>query len=124
MTELRSEKFEWFGPSPIEPFNSGSIGFSRTDVAYRGGAGMCPETHRYAYSGWETDRGRCCKFQVDPGSSRCEDASKDPTDYAPTGAQGVLALVERFDIEPFSDFSNRILANILRLQRCRRMQIL
>ena len=24
LTELRSEKFEWFGPSPIEPFNSGS----------------------------------------------------------------------------------------------------
>ena len=23
MTELCSEKFEWFGPSPIEPFNSG-----------------------------------------------------------------------------------------------------
>ena len=23
MTELRSEKFEWFGPSPIEPFNLG-----------------------------------------------------------------------------------------------------
>ena len=23
LTELRSEKFEWFGPSPIEPFNSG-----------------------------------------------------------------------------------------------------
>ena len=23
MTELRSEKFAWFGPSPIEPFNSG-----------------------------------------------------------------------------------------------------
>ena len=23
MTELRSEKFEWFGPSPIEPFNQG-----------------------------------------------------------------------------------------------------
>ena len=21
LTELRSEKFEWFGPSPIEPFN-------------------------------------------------------------------------------------------------------
>ena len=21
MTELRSERFEWFGPSPIEPFN-------------------------------------------------------------------------------------------------------
>ena len=24
LTELRSEKFEWFGPSPIEPFNPGS----------------------------------------------------------------------------------------------------
>ena len=23
LTELRSEKFEWFGPSPIEPFNPG-----------------------------------------------------------------------------------------------------
>ena len=23
LTELRSEKFEWFGPSPIEPFNLG-----------------------------------------------------------------------------------------------------
>ena len=23
LTELRSEKFEWFDPSPIEPFNSG-----------------------------------------------------------------------------------------------------
>ena len=23
MTKLWSEKFEWFGPSPIEPFNSG-----------------------------------------------------------------------------------------------------
>ena len=23
LTELRSESFEWFGPSPIEPFNSG-----------------------------------------------------------------------------------------------------
>ena len=25
LTELRSEKFEWFGPSPIEPFNSGML---------------------------------------------------------------------------------------------------
>ena len=25
LTELRSEKFEWFGPSPIEPFNSGDF---------------------------------------------------------------------------------------------------
>ena len=24
LTELRSEKFEWFGPSPIEPFNLGA----------------------------------------------------------------------------------------------------
>ena len=24
LTELSSEKFEWFDPSPIEPFNSGS----------------------------------------------------------------------------------------------------
>ena len=29
LTELRSEKFEWFGPSPIEPFNSG-LGHRRT----------------------------------------------------------------------------------------------
>ena len=28
MTELRSEKFEWFGPSPIEPFNLGADGRS------------------------------------------------------------------------------------------------
>ena len=26
LTELRSEKFEWFGPSPIEPFNLGPVG--------------------------------------------------------------------------------------------------
>ena len=26
LTELQSEKFEWFGPSPIEPFNSGAYG--------------------------------------------------------------------------------------------------
>ena len=25
LTELSSEKFEWFGPSPIEPFNPGSL---------------------------------------------------------------------------------------------------
>ena len=25
LTELRSEKFEWFGPSPIEPSNPGII---------------------------------------------------------------------------------------------------
>ena len=26
LTELRFEKFEWFGPSPIEPFNPGRDG--------------------------------------------------------------------------------------------------
>ena len=28
LTELWSEKFEWFGPSPIEPFNLGGLGAS------------------------------------------------------------------------------------------------
>ena len=28
LTELRSEKFEWFDPSPIEPFNSGESAMS------------------------------------------------------------------------------------------------
>ena len=27
LTELWSEKFEWFGPSPIEPFHLGEGGF-------------------------------------------------------------------------------------------------
>ena len=30
LTELRSEKFVWFGPSPIEPFNSGDDRHSPT----------------------------------------------------------------------------------------------
>ena len=39
LTELRSEKFEWFGPSPIEPFNpalNGSPRVRRASARVRG----------------------------------------------------------------------------------------
>ena len=44
LTELRSEKFEWFGPSPIEPFNLGltrqpAAGLPAPRRVGRGGAG-------------------------------------------------------------------------------------
>ena len=37
LTELRSEKFEWFDPPPIEPFNLGAAGRGRLRDGRRGG---------------------------------------------------------------------------------------
>ena len=43
LTELWCEKFEWFDPSPIEPFNLGQLGTLAYYMSYgtaSGGAGM------------------------------------------------------------------------------------
>ena len=37
LTKLRSEKFEWFGPSPIEPFNLGRVKRGRRGNRRAGG---------------------------------------------------------------------------------------
>ena len=41
LCELWSEKFEWFGPSPIEPFNLGAVKppVARGRAALKAGAG-------------------------------------------------------------------------------------
>ena len=39
LTELRSEKFEWFGPSPIELFNSGPAAAAAALAAAREATG-------------------------------------------------------------------------------------
>ena len=56
LTELRSEKFEWFGPSPIEPFNLGGV---RAPSRWRGqGRGEVRRRDAVAHGGGEQSPGR------------------------------------------------------------------
>ena len=59
MTELRSEKFDWFGPSPIEPFNLGVNGWHRSRYGH---SPQCPPI-----SGAAVQLDDCSGFALDPG---------------------------------------------------------
>ena len=58
MTELRSEKFEWFDPSPIEPFNPGveecimSIPFPEDGPTDAPPVDVCSRSGAYDRGGW------------------------------------------------------------------------
>jgi hypothetical protein len=110
------------GPRP--PWLPCAIGFARADVAYSGGVGMCPETHRYAYSGWETDRGRCCKFKVDPASGRCEDKNTRPTAFSPALAEGILAESVACPVPPCLDYDASAGAGVSMAERAAVAEVL
>ena len=87
LTELRCEKFEWFGPSPIEPFNSG-----RADAV--------PDLLQPLRA--HVRRARGGREPEEPGPSPARGADRRPDEEE---RRAVACLVERFDIEPFPDFS-------------------
>ena len=93
MTELRSERFEWFGPSPIEPFNPGP----KTSVA--------PSRQTAASSVFHPNLEEYEEAMDDgvQGVGKAALGSLQESGFA--AKRAVSPLVESFDTELLSDFS-------------------
>ena len=69
MTELRSEKFEWFGPSPIEPFNPGLAGGHAVKIVGWGKQGE--DKYWIVANSWGTSWGEDGYYRIVAGSNAC-----------------------------------------------------